>query len=368
MGCKVKFIAIFAGLLTMLPLAAQSGKDLSLKYGLDFLYHFDNREFSSSSDKVTRSYTEHSAVLVPTVGIQVRQSGNIRHSLNGGIDFQHDMGSQTWRHTAKEGILYYQADVISEKGLFQGLAGIFPRRSLEGNYSEAFFSDSLLFNDRNLEGVLLKWKSRSFYAELGCDWMGKEGQQRRERFQLISAGSWQATPALTLGWTGLFYHYAGSKVAPGVVDNHLLEPWIKADAARIAPWFNELSLQAGLLVGYQRNRKVQRDPDIPAGGEFTITARHKKLTFKNITYFGDNLQAMYHLRDESDTIYGNNLYPGLPFYTGFYNRAELSWEPEIVKYVNLRLAARAHFSKDGFLGWQQLVSVRFNLEGFLFGD
>ncbi|MBQ9184874.1 MAG: hypothetical protein IJ151_03250 [Bacteroidales bacterium] len=360
-----KLAVIAALILTALQLGAQSGKDISVKYNLDFLFHFDNREFSSSGDDITPSYTEHAAVFKPMLGVMVKQSDNVQHYLMGGVDLQHDMGEQSWKHTAKEAVLYYEADVLSDKGLFQGFAGIFPRRQLEGSYSEAFFSDSLLFNDRLLEGVLLKWKAGDFYAELGCDWMGKLGHERRERFQLISAGSWKATPALTLGWSGLFYHYACSEVAPGVVDNHLLEPWIKADAACIAPWFSELSLQGGFMLGYQRNRKIQDKPDIPLGGEFTLTARRKNLVFKNTSYFGDNLQAMYHVRDESGAIYGNNLYPGLPFYTGFYDRAELSWEPELVKYITLRLAARAHFSKEGFLGWQQLVSLRFNLDAFL---
>ena len=68
---------------------------------------------------------------------------------------------------------------------------------------------------------------------------------------------------------------------------------------------------------------------------------------------------MYHERDEAGVIYGNNLYPGLPFYTGFYDRVELSWEPQLAKFLTLRVAARAHFAKDGFLGWQQVVSLRF---------
>ena len=46
-------------IVTALPVLAQSAQDVSLLYGADFQYHFDNREFSASSDKATTSYTEH---------------------------------------------------------------------------------------------------------------------------------------------------------------------------------------------------------------------------------------------------------------------------------------------------------------------
>lgn len=356
---------ILCFLATVLPLTAQSSKGVSLKYDLGFLYHFDNREFDASGNDITPSYTEHAIVFSPLIGIQIHQGDSIRHSLMGGGDFKHDMGEQSWKHFSKEGVIYYQADVLTDSGDFQGIAGIFPRRLLEGTYSEVFFSDSVIFNDRNLEGILLKWKSNEFYAELGCDWMGKYGHDRRERFQLISAGNWKPSAYITLGWTGLFYHYACSELANEVVDNHLLQPWIKADAASLLPFWKELSLQGGFIFTYQRNRRINDKPTFPKGGEFVITARRKNLTFRNISYFGDNLQPMYHAVDEAGVIYGNNLYPGLPFYTGFYDRAELSWEPKLTDYLSLRVGARAHFSKEGFLGWQQLVSLRFNLNSVI---
>ncbi len=361
-----KWIASFGLFLAALPLMAQSGQDVTIHYGADFQYHFDNREFSASSDKVTPSYTEHAVVFTPTLGLSWLQNPNAKHSIIGGVDLRHDMGESSWRHVAKEAVIYYKADVNADGGRFQGFAGVFPRRLMEGSYSEAFYSDSLVFNDRNLEGILLKWQKGNFYTEFGCDWMGKLGHEVRERFQLFSAGSYRASDWLTLGWTGVFYHYACSELAPGVVDNHLLEPWAKADFSGYAPGWKELSIQAGVLAGYQRNRKIQDKPDFPVGAEITLTAQRKNIIFRNISYFGDNLQAMYHERDEAGLIYGNNLYPGLPFYTGFYDRAELSWEPQLTKSLSLRVAARAHFGKDGFLGWQQVVSLRFNLEGIKF--
>ena len=49
----------------------------------------------------------------------------------------------------------------------------------------------------------------------------------------------------------------------------------------------------------------------------------------------------------------------------FFNLSELAWTPQIARYVSLRLAARFYVSGQGFLGWQQIASLRFNLDALL---
>ena len=98
------------------------------------------------------------------------------------------------RRAAYEYLTPRQRETVAkyaEAGDFEAVAGIFPRTMQEGTYSELFYSDSLKFVDRLLEGLLLKWRSPRLYAELGCDWMGKLGYDRRERFQIFSAGEWK---------------------------------------------------------------------------------------------------------------------------------------------------------------------------------
>ena len=360
--CAVAFPAPAQRPQTRFNLAEQTRRDrFAWEYDADFLFHFDNREFAYSQDAITPSMTVNAVVLTPTVGFSVTQSSRVHHRLTAGVELAHDLGSQTWQDLPREMLLFYDGHIRTRRGVFEGLAGIFPRRYAEGSYSEAFFSDSLKFYDRNLEGLLLKWRAPRFYAELGCDWMGQAGHERKERFQIISAGSWRAAWWLTLGWTGSFYHYAGSDLAPGVVDNHLLHPWVKLDFARRTPW-QELSLQAGPLIGYQLDRMRAETPTVPAGGEAVLTLRRWNVSLQNTAYFGGNLQPLYAGHDLGGFKYSHDLYFGLPFYTRFYDRLEAAWTPAITRYLSLRLAARAHFSPAGFLGWQQVFSLHFNLD------
>ena len=71
------------------------------------------------------------------------------------------MGAGTWAGTFREGILYYDARVRGENGVFEGVAGIYPRTLMNSYFSEAFFSDLNHFTDRNFEGVL------------SCRWVGR---------------------------------------------------------------------------------------------------------------------------------------------------------------------------------------------------
>lgn len=349
-----------------LPAAAQRDR-FAWEYDADLQYIFDNREFAYSQDAWIPSGTMNTLVFAPTVGFSVRQSQRIHHRLSAGVEFAHDMGAKSWADLPREALVFYDLHMRTRHGVFEGLAGIFPRRYMEGDYSEAFFSGMYKAYDRNLEGVLLKWHLPGLYAELGCDWMGQYGYDRRERFQVFSAGSWQATSWLRLGWTGSFYHYACSQLAPNVVDNHLLEPWLKLDASRRTPW-QELSLQAGALVGYQCERDRMDQPLIPFGGEVKLTARRWDIALQNTAYWGADLMPLFHRIDPAGIMYGTDLYFGTPCYDGFFDLLELAWMPSLSRYMGIRLAARAYFNQGGFLGWQQQFSLRFSLDALRHRD
>ena len=335
----------------------------SWEYDADFQLIFDNREFAYSNDAFIPSGTMNTVVFAPTVGFSIRQSRQVHHRLAVGAELAYDLGSQTWANLVREPVLFYDAHVQTKRGVFEGLAGIFPRRYMEGAYSEAFFSGMYRNTDRYVEGVLLKWRGERFYTELACDWMGQYGRDRRERFQVISFGRWAAARWLSLGWTGSFYHYACSELAPEVIDNHLLQPWLKMDFSHRTAW-QELSMQLGALVGYQFARARESHPSFPAGGEMKLTARRWNVGVSNVTYLGGNLIPHFFEHDPNGGIYGVNLYFGTPLYKDFYNYTEVAWIPQISHYFSLRLAAKFHFTGSGFMGWQQQLSLRFNLDAF----
>lgn len=70
-------------------------------------------------------------------------------------------------------------------------------------------------------------------------------------------------------------------------------------------------------------------------------------------------------------IYATDLYFGDPFYRlrdmdGWhcYDRLEVFYAPRLSDYVDLKVAAVLHFS-GGYAGWQQMVTVHFNLQELL---
>ncbi len=327
---------------------------------LGFQYYFDNREYDASEPYLLPSGTTHAAVLTPTLSAQWRPSRRVRHSLTLGADLQHDMGAGTWAGTFREGILYYDARVRGENGVFEGVAGIYPRTLMNSYFSEAFFSDLNRFTDRNYEGVLLKWTACRFRTETALDWLGQRGYDRKERFQIISAGTWQVARVLSLGWALDYYHYAGSELAPGVVDHGLLEPWLKLDLAPGTEW-QEISLRAGALLSYQWDRRRADRPSTPGGAEVTATLRRWNVTVQNNAYFGGDLLPLYDGVDLAGHPYGEQLYFGHRFYFGFYDRTLVCWEPRIARSVRLRIGARIHFTSNGFMGWQQTAGLRFDL-------
>ena len=337
------------------------------EYDADFRYIFDNREFAWSQDALIPSGTLNTVVLMPTVGFSIQQSPRIHHRLAAGLELAHDMGSQTWAGLAREPVAWYDAHVRTGRGVFEGIAGMFPRRFQEGEYNEAFISGMIRDTDRILEGMLLKWRAERFYTELGCDWMGQYGPDRRERFEVSSFGRWSATQWLSLGWTGSFYHFACSGFAPNVVDNHLLEAWGKLDFARRTSW-EELSLRAGALAGYQCDRGFEHRRATPIGGDLILTVRRWGVALQNETYFGDNLLPLRGLPGPDGQAYGLDLYFRSPCYTGFYDRLQLAWTPSLTHYLSLRLAVRAHFGETGFLGWQQQFSLRLSLDALRHRD
>ena len=337
----------------------------SWEYDADVQHIFDNRYFVASNDAFIPSGTMNTLVLTPTAGFSVQQSRRVYHRIAVGAELAYDLGSQTWKGLFREPILFYDAHAQLERGVFEAVAGIFPRRFLEGSYSDAFFSGMYRNTDRQVEGVLLKWRSKRFFAELAGDRLSQHSDTGRERFQWITAGSWAATSWLSLGWMGTAYFFGEPTPGTGrFVQNHMVEPWLKVDLAGRTKW-QELSLQAGLLAGYQQKGGPA---ELPVGGEFRLTARRWNIGVTNVTYVGGDQMPYFRDRSDDGSIYATRLYFGTPCYSGFYDYTEVAWMPRISHYLFLRIAAKFHFRESGFLGWQQQFSLRFSLDALRHRD
>ena len=118
---------------------------------------------------------------------------------------------------------------------------------------------------------------------------------------------------------------------------------------------------AGALLSYQCDRNRADRASAPCGGEMTLTLRRWGAALENNCYFGADLLPLYDGVDLAGRPYGDNLYFGHRLYTGFYDRIGLRWERRLGHAFRLRIGARAHFTAEGFMGWQQTASLRFDL-------
>lgn len=349
---------------------AESAKDkVSLAYDLDFEMRFDNREFYRS--RFSESMTIFGARLTPSVGVQIVQDNGLRHRLMAGIDVMKDFGdSAANKELFRELTIYYNVQKqVGDNGL-ELYAGIFPRKLLDGRWTQAFFSDSLSFYDNNLEGILLKLKRPKAHFELGADWMGLTGEYRRERFMIFSSGEGQVLPLTTFGYSFYVYHYAGSRKVRGVVDNILINPYARIDLGE-RMGMQKFSITLGWLQALQNDRRNVGRYVFPGGGEFDLEARHWNIGVHNRFYFGTDIMPYYNSFDAGGFKYGaGSLYLGDPFYrvndrgerkAGMYDRLEIFYAPKIGKYLEINVSAILHFNEFHYSGFQQMVGVRFNL-------
>ena len=353
--------------------AADSLKTASLAYDVDFKMNFDNRELYKSA--FSRSMTIFGARVTPSIGLAVRPQAGEEHKVMIGADVMKDFGGVQTR-ILEELTLYYRMQKDMGDTDLTLYAGIFPRSRTMGDYSPAFFSDSLLFYDNNLEGVMLQIRRPKASFELACDWMGQYGPDRREKFMVFSAGEGKILPFMSLGYAGYLYHFANSYTQKGVVDNILLNPYLKFDFSD-AIGLQRLDVRLGWLQGLQNDRVHGNGYVFPSGGEVDLDIRNWNVGVRNRLFCGIDMMPLYNDKDNTGVKYGPELYMGDPFYRvyddgndgmGIYDRLEVYYEPDFwssSKYINIRIAAIFHFNAMKYCGTQQMVTVRFNLQSLL---
>ena len=394
-GALIIFTA--AALLTVQEVPAQnffswSAKDREAKvrfvYDVNFEYDFDNREFDKGNELFTESATLFGARLTPSIGLSAGQDGRTTHKIMIGIDVMKEFGKRPVNidgspeadkglentRLFREMTLYYGIDSRLGRWTVKGYAGMFPRYFSEGEYSKAFFSDSLRFYDNNLEGALVKARGPKSYFELAFDWNGKFGQDRREEFIMFSYGKHEVTSWFSLGYSLMYHHYANTAEYGSVVDNGLVQPFVRFGFEPFTG-LQDLSVKLSWYQALQSDRRLDNPGRTPGGAEVTIGVRNWNVGLENSLYTGRNLMPFYNSIDDGGFKYGHNVYTGSPFYrvtpwsTGewsCYDRLEVYYEPHIADFLDLRLAVVAHFP-DGFKygGMQQKLSLVFNLDRLL---
>ena len=369
-------------LISILLTAVSASSQPRFTYDVDYEMNFDNREYSPS--KFSKSMTIFGARLTPAVGLEVCQPDSTNHKLMFGVDVMKDFGASPVSENLAGGQTDETAQSLNNFSLFRELtlyynlekkigttevsmyAGIFPRSRMQGKYSQAFFSDSLKFYDNNLEGLLLQFHRPKSEFEVGCDWMGQYGVSRRERFMIFSSGESIVAPMLTFGYSGYMYHFANSQQVRGLVDNILLNPYIRIDLGPKMK-LQTFSLTLGWLQALQHNRKHVGHYVFPGGGHLDLEVRNWNVTVKNQFFCGTDLMPYYNFKDEGGFKYGSELYLGDPFLrihenntlgTGVYDRLEVCYEPFSGRYLKMKVGAVFHFNNFHYSGCQQTVGVK----------
>ena len=149
----------------------------SWEYDADFQLIFDNREFDRSGNAFIPSGTMNTVVLAPTAGFSVQQSRQVHHRLAVGLELAHDLGSQTWKGLATEPVLFYDVHVQAKRGMFEGLAGIFPRRALLPGLEHRHAQGSGQRREEGGEGIVeLRQEAGLLLERIGLDGRPVDGR------------------------------------------------------------------------------------------------------------------------------------------------------------------------------------------------
>ena len=319
---------------------------------------FFNDEFDASGARLAASGTLGAVRLFPSVGLRFGK----HHGLYVGVDVIQDFGVSPLKPQAE-----FAAWYEFQKEHFSLYAGMIPYAKMMGSYSTAIFSDAASFYDGIFEGFMLQGAYERSYWEIALDWFGKYGENTREQFAIYSAGDIWFNTWLALGWEGSFHHFACSEKQKGVVDDHLIHPYLKWDFSSFTG-MEKLELNTGMMLGYQADR-LRGLKSIPLGADVSIDLQKWGFGLRNEAYYGDSQAPFFNLTDETGQVYGEDLYSRSSLWQitsdgrrGFYDRAEIYWEKSLCEPVSLGVRVVTHFGEGGFLGWQQLLSATVNLE------
>ena len=321
----------------------------------DFNFDFDNTEYSGAN--LGASETLFGISLAPVL----RFEWNEKHSLGVGVNMQKMFGSVRFLDDI-DLVAYYQFK--GEK--YGAVAGLFRREKLMGRYSEAFFSNAYLVDNRLVQGLALQYHDKVGYAELVADWNGMYSQATREQFRILFSGEGRFANVMYAGASATMHHYANrADFQYNVVDDFVINPYIGVDFSMIV----DIDARLGYLQSLQRDRLTGGGWQVPMGGELFFRVSCWGVFISNNLYVGKNLQPLYNSVGKEGTIYGADLYASDPFYgttTGIYNRTGIGYERNL--WVD-RLKVKAEFvlKTDGKrLYNQQIISLGVNLSPKLY--
>lgn len=334
--------SVFKGAAVLIAVACSSNMSVSaqkLTWSIDFETVFDNRE---GDNAITETKTYFFSNFAPEIGAQFTESDRIA----GGVVWHQPIGNE-YKGYKISPTLYYRH--TGER--WSASIGMFPRKQLRSELPNFLWNDSLIYNQRNIRGVLVQYTSHDAFIDCYLDWRQLQTATKREAFNIVFHGEWQPKRrAFLLGGHAMMNHFALVKNAPAdqhIVDNFLVNPYVGLDLGR-ATGLDSLVVRAGVLLTIERNRAYD-EWKMPGGAWLELFGQWKRLSLKNSLYAGGKLFPSY-------AEHGSLLYQGEPFYqTGFYNRTDVYLSIIRNKWIDLQAALDFNVTKDNFIFYQRLM-------------
>ncbi|MHB9056165.1 MAG: hypothetical protein ACYC2P_08455 [Paludibacteraceae bacterium] len=318
------------------------------KWNTELNFFFDNTEFARSN--LTFDQTMAGVALTQEVGLKFDK----RHYIFGGINALKSLGGQELLNGIHF-LAYYQ--LKDENTLFK--AGVFHRQGLLEDYSNLLFQDSVAYYKQTMEGLYFKKGNEKQFVKLWLDWTGLQSKTERESFFMGASAYKEFGNLFFTDFQSYMFHFATTRPNLqdySVSDNLQLQLSVGIKYAN-AQGLKNLKLSAGVLAGFERDRRNMDYYKTPVGLVLRADVEYKNFGTENLLYYGQKRMEFYE-------EYGNQLYWGNPFLrSSGYFQNKLYWNVINSRYVKGQLAARTHFS-EGKIFFEQL----FTLSAFINND
>lgn len=331
-----KALLAVAAVIAVATLHAQQ----QLTWSVDFNTIFENRE---GDDYYSPDQTIFLTRLAPEVGISMLGG---KHNIAGGVSWIQPCGNG-WRDYKLCPTLYY-----SYKSPTWRLAvGMLPRTMLLEPMHAVMLSDSMMYWQPNIRGVLLQYvKPRGFF-ELSLDWRSLQTDTQREAFNVNFNGRWNPLGDLLVGGRLQLNHLAKTRInaeEQGVNDDITVNPYIGLNLARHTA-LDSLEIKAGPILMLERARRNDDGWHTPCGVLVDAVAEWKWLGVKETFFAGKNLYPLYPqfgaLLNMGDPNYQAKLYSRTNVYAYIFRN----------QFLNLEASLDFHYTKEAFSFWQKIL-------------
>ena len=304
-------------------------KAQQLEGNLNFHTFADNREYTQEPQTI------FGARFSPSAGILL----DSLHRFRVGANVLYEFGAKEIKVAP---IAYYEYQKLN----WNFLMGVFPRYTLLASYPRVLLTDTLNYYRPNVEGMFMKYETKSFYQNVWIDWTSRQTNTEREAFLFGSSGNYKRGLFFLSNFFYMLHNSTPKIPNPNehLEDNGAAVVKIGVDLSH-KTILDSLTINVGGITSFERVRDFESKFRTPKGLLVEFHTQYKQFGITNSYYHGDGHKL----------IYGDQFYKHKN-----YNRTDFSWEPKIAKYVTCKLVFSLHFTETS-VDNQQAFNLRYNL-------